>query len=328
LSATDVVANARSNLPAAEDLLKDRMLTHIEHLIAGAGGSEPVLVSVFRRPDHVGPGPGILFMHGGGMVGGNRFTDVQVPLAWAEELDAVTVTVEYRLAPEHPDPAGRLDGYSALTWMVENAARLGVDPSRILLCGVSAGGGLAAGVALMARDHGPAVLGQALVCPMLDDRNVMPSAPDDAFALWSHFQNSAGWTALLGDARGTDRVSAYAAPARSTDLSGLPATLVDVGSLDIFRDEDVRYAQGIATAGGLVELHVWPGGFHAFDILAPAAAISRQATSVRTAWVRRLFDTAVQPRLVDSPEPSQLHTCDDCEAADDHRPDPDPHALV
>ncbi|MYX20473.1 alpha/beta hydrolase fold domain-containing protein, partial [Streptomyces sp. SID8380] len=155
----------------------------------------------------------------------------------------------------------------------------------------SAGGGLAAGVALAARDRGgPALLGQLLMCPMLDDRNDTPSAVQMAgTGLWDREANHMGWTALLGERRGGPDVSPYAAPARAVDLAGLPPAFVDVGSAETFRDEDVAYASRLWACGVQTELHVWPGGFHGFDGIAPQAALSQTARTTRTEWLRRLL---------------------------------------
>jgi acetyl esterase/lipase len=226
------------------------------------------------------------------MVMGSRFAGINQTLAWVERFDAVCVTVDYRLAPEHPDPYPVEDCYATLVWTVEHAVELGIDTERIVVTGPSAGGGLAAGVALLARERGgPALLGQMLVSPMLDDRNDTVSAHQiDGVGVWDRSSNDTGWNALLGDRRGTDAVSVYAAPARATDLAGLPSAFVECGSAEVFRDEDVAYASRLWAAGSQAELHVWPGGFHACDQLAPNARLSRDMTAARDAWMARLLD--------------------------------------
>ncbi len=174
--------------------------------------------------------------------------------------------------------------------MSEHAPELNIDPERIVLGGASAGGGLAAAVSLMARDRtGPAILAQLLLSPMLDDRNDSPSARQmRGLGIWDSSSNETGWNALLGDGvRGGPDVSAYAAPSRAADLSGLPSAFVDVGSAETFRDEDVTYASRMWQAGCDVELHVWPGGFHGFDVVVPDAVLSRDAVAARSAWLRR-----------------------------------------
>ncbi|MEV6154612.1 alpha/beta hydrolase [Nonomuraea sp. NPDC052129] len=164
-------------------------------------------------------------------------------------------------------------------------------PERIIVAGGSAGGGLAAALALMARDRGgPALFAQMLMCPMIDDRNDTASARQlVGLGVWDQASNQGGWTALLGDARGTNDVSPYAAPARAADLSGLPPAFIDVGSAETFRDEDVTYASRIWQAGGSAELHVWPGGFHGFDGLVPQAVLSQNAREARARWLGRIL---------------------------------------
>ena len=196
------------------------------------------------------------------------------------------LVLDYRVPPEDPHPAPIDDCYAALSWLVAHAGELNVDPGRIAVMGDSAGGGLAAGVALMARDRGgPTIAQQLLIYPMLDDRTSVPDPQLEPFATWSYDDNLTGWAALLGDNRGAAGVSPYAAPARASDLSGLPATYIDVGDLDIFRDEDIAFARRLATAGTPTELHLYPGCPHAFDTLAPNAPVAMDAVAHR---VRRL----------------------------------------
>jgi acetyl esterase/lipase len=212
-------------------------------------------------------------------------------LDWASEFGLVVVSVEYRLAPETPHPGPVEDCYAGLAWTARHADELGIDPERIIVAGASAGGGLAAALALLARDRGgPELAGQMLIYPMLDDRNDSPSAVQMAgLGVWDRTANDTGWGALLGAAKGGPEVSPYAAPARATDLSGLPPAFIDVGSAETFRDEDVAYAARIWQAGGRAELHVWPGAFHGFDGFAPQAAVSQDALAARVRWLRRLF---------------------------------------
>ncbi|WP_370591495.1 alpha/beta hydrolase fold domain-containing protein [Saccharopolyspora montiporae] len=205
----------------------------------------------------------------------------------------MAVTVEYRLAPEFPDPYPVEDCYAGLQWTAEHAAELGIDADNLIIAGASAGGGLAAGTALLARDrNGPALAGQVLICPMLDDRDwTVSTAQYENVGLWGRESNRTGWDALLGDRRGTDEVSVYAAPARATDLSGLPPAFIDCGSAELFRDEDVAYATALWHSGVQAELHVWPGGYHGFDMLAPNSGIARAAIDARKGWVGRTLDT-------------------------------------
>ncbi|MGF7235593.1 MAG: alpha/beta hydrolase [Frankia sp.] len=262
--------------------------------VPGPPGAPEISLLVCRPTATTGPCPALYFIHGGGMViGDNRLALVPDGLDLARELGLVVVSVEYRLAPEHPHPAPVEDCYAGLTWTADHATELGIDPDRIIITGRSAGGGLAAAVALLARDRGgPALAGQMLVCPMLDDRNDTPSARQMAGrGVWDHTANETGWSALLGADRGGPAVSPYASPARAGDLSGLAPAFIDVGSAETFRDEDVAYATGIWQAGGVAELHVWPGGFHGSDLMVPAASISLGAQAARRQWLNRLLGT-------------------------------------
>lgn len=259
--------------------------------IPGYNGDE-IVVTVYRRPDQTVAGPGIYHIHGGGMIIGDRFMGVQGFLPYIASHGAVVVTVEYRLAPEFPDPVPVEDSYAGLVWTAEHADELGIDLSRLVVAGASAGGGLSAGVTLMARDRkGPELRASLLIYPMLDDRNETVSSHQiQGIGVWDRTSNDTGWDALLGDRRGTDGVSVYASPSRAEDLSGLPPTFIDVGSAEVFRDEDVAYASRIWAAGGVCELHVWPGGFHGFDSLAPQAQISIAMTETRNRWLTRMLD--------------------------------------
>jgi acetyl esterase/lipase len=227
------------------------------------------------------------------MILGDRFLGLPQILPWIVEHDSVAVTVEYRLAPEYPDPYPVEDCYAGLRWTAEHAEALGIAPGRLIIAGASAGGGLAAGTALLARDRkGPRLAGQVLIYPMLDDRDqTVSTAQIDGIGVWDRVSNLTGWTALLGDRRGTTDVSVYAAPARATDLSGLPPAFIDCGSAEVFRDEDVAYASALWEAGVQAELHVWPGGFHGFDVLASHTSLAQAMTATRNAWVARHIGT-------------------------------------
>jgi acetyl esterase/lipase len=238
--------------------------------------------------------PALYFVHGGGLVAGDRRSGLGALAAWISALGVMGVSVEYRLAPEHPYPASVEDCYAGLAWLSAHADELGVDRARIIVAGRAAGAGLAAAIALMARDRGgPAIAGQMLNYPMLDDRNTTPSSYERVDErIWPREANQAGWSALLGGQCGTPDVSAYAAPARAADLSGLPPAFIDVGSAEIFRDEAMDYAGRIWQAGGAAELHVWSGGFHNFDGFVPDAEVSRSARRTRLEWLRRVLAVA------------------------------------
>jgi acetyl esterase/lipase len=226
-------------------------------------------------------GPAVVFLHGGGMIMGSVELSDRFVAAYAAQSGVPVLAVDYRLAPEHPHPCPVEDCYAGLAWLAAHAGDLGVDAGRIAVMGESAGGGLTAGTALLARDRGAAVARQILVYPMLDDRNTVPDPALVPFALWSYDDNYTGWHALLGERTGTGDVSASAAPARALDLAGLPATYLEVGELDIFRDEGIEYARRLAAAGVSVELHVHRGCPHGFDLIAPDADVSRRARADR-----------------------------------------------
>ncbi|RZU65595.1 acetyl esterase/lipase [Microterricola gilva] len=277
-------------LSVTEEILLEAGIEARDVTIPGHEGDE-IVVTVLQSIGRTGTGPGIYHTHGGGMIIGDRWTGAAALFDWIVQYNAVAVSVEYRLAPEFPDPYPVEDCYAGLVWTAENAASLGIDPDRLLIVGGSAGGGLAAGVALLARDRsGPALCGQLLMYPMIDDRDETVSTVQiDGVGVWDRGSNVTGWDALLGDRRGTDAVSIYAAPARARDLSGLPPAFIDCGSAEVFRDEDVAYASTIWACGGEAELHVWPGGFHAFEGFAPQAALSRAMIAARNDWVRRIL---------------------------------------
>lgn len=277
-----------------ESLSRGGAIAIQELTVPGPAGAPDVPLLVLRPVGMTTQAaPGIYAIHGGGMIAGDNRTRIDTFVDWAVEFGAVLVSVDYRLAPECPDPGPVEDCYAGLSWTAEHAEELGIDPARLIVAGGSAGGGLAAGVVLMARDRGgPALLGQVLMSPMVDDRHETQSSTMlDGVGVWDRNANLIGWTALLGERRGGPDVSVYAAPAREANLAGLPPAFIDVGEVDGFRDEDVTYATRIWQAGGAAELHVWPGGLHGFDQLVPGAEVSRAAISTRTDWVRRLLSS-------------------------------------
>jgi acetyl esterase/lipase len=275
-----------------DELLSHQGFFEVEdRVVPGPEGDPDISLLICRPAARSGLRPVIYHVHGGGMVIGNNRSGVDMIVDWARQLNAVVVSVEYRLAPEHPHPAPIEDVYAGLAWTADHAPEIGGDPERIVVAGVSAGGGLAAALTLLLRDRkGSQPVGQLLMGPMLDDRNDTPSAHQmQGLGIWDRTANEAGWTALLGGMRGGPDVPPYAAPARAEDLSGLPPAYLDVGSAETFRDEVVAYASRIWQAGGVAELHVWPGGFHGFEGFAPQAALARAALVARLNWLRRLL---------------------------------------
>jgi len=236
-------------------------------LVPGSEGGPEVRVRRYRPADHDGPLPALVYIHGGGFVAGSLDLYDADCRRIAAEVGAVVFSVDYRLAPEHPFPAGIEDCYATLVWVAENARELGVDPDRIAVGGESAGGGLTAGVALLARDRGgPRLCLQFLGIPELDDRLETESMRNLGVGtpITTLENGEISWDSYLGvGVRGTDRVSPYAAPARATDLSGLPPALVTAYEFDALRDEGIAYAQQLLRSGVPTELHVYPGAFHA-----------------------------------------------------------------
>ncbi|PLB36537.1 alpha/beta hydrolase [Aspergillus candidus] len=233
--------------------------------------------------------PGILHIHGGGHCMGSRFFGANTVLPCITALGAVCVTAEYRLAPEHPQPAQLDDTYAALAWMSDHAQELGFNPRKLIVYGGSAGGNLAAGVSLLARDRaGPSIFAQVLIYPWLDDSNETFSMKQCAdIQPWTRQKSMVACDYALGKNR--EHVSAYTVPSHATDLEGLPPALIDAGTADLFRDEGVDFAAALLRAGVSVELHLWPGCWHGFDTIVPDAPISRRAVAARVEWLRDLL---------------------------------------
>jgi len=299
----ELIAARRAAAGAArltdDEIRRGGAFTVGERRVPGHSGGPAVPLLICLPTGGPGPYPVVYNTHGGGMVtGDNRTRELVGELDRAQAVGAAVVAPDYRLAPEHPDPALVEDCYAGLTWLARHATELGCDPGRIILSGNSAGGALAAGLALLARDRGgPALLGQLLQFPMLDDRCDSPSALRmERIGMWDGRSNRTGWTALLGRRRGTGDVSCYAAPARAADLSGLPAAFIEIGAVEALRDEGIEYASRIWRAGGDAELHVWSGAFHSFDEWVPDAIVSRTAHQARVGWLRRRLTRAASTR--------------------------------
>jgi len=260
-----------------------------DHYAPGPEGAPDVMVRIYQpeiRPETL---PALPWLHGGGYVIGSVDSDDLKAKAMTLSFNCVVASVEYRLAPENPFPAAVEDAYAALKWLSANAGQFGVDPERIAIGGASAGGGLAAGLGLLARDRGEVdVAYQLLIYPMIDDHNVAQAedgVPDTA--VWSRANNLVGWRAYLGQEPGGPDVSPYAAAARAEDVSGLPPTYIMVGSPDLFLEENFAYAQRLLAAGVPTEFHVYPDGFHGFDDLAPASNVVQRCVADKAAAVSR-----------------------------------------
>ena len=261
-------------------------VTRTDHVIDDA---TRVSVRVHRPIGVEGRLPCLYWIHGGGYVLGSNVGDDLRFDRWCPSLRCVGVSVEYRLAPEHPYPLPLDDCYAGLAWVNAHADDLGVDAARIGLGGASAGGGLAAGLGLLARDRGELpVAFQLLLYPMIDDRQITPSS-GLIDPIWPPSANNFGWTSYVGHGKGGPDVPGYAAPARATDLAGLPPTLVAVGAIDGFCDEDVEYATRLRHAGVPVELHVYSGAPHGFDGMSAGSTIARRANRDMKDWLSAQF---------------------------------------
>ncbi|MBQ1039843.1 alpha/beta hydrolase [Micromonospora sp. C81] len=277
--------------PSIDSQLEGRAVERREVTVPASDGT-PIPLSILSPTDRAAGAPCVYWIHGGGMMWGDRFSNIDVPLEWLDRFGAVVITVDYRLAPEATGTTLVDDCYQGLLWVAENAVDLGIDPARVVVAGASAGGGLAAGVTLMARDRNtPTIAAQLLSCPMLDHRNDTISSRQYSGldGVWTREMNEFGWRSVLGGH--TDQnVSAYVSPALADDLSGLPTTYIDAGTAEVFRDEDVSYATRIWAAGGQAELHLWAGGFHGFSALFPEVRVSAAARRAQTDWLARVLD--------------------------------------
>ena len=259
-----------------------------EHTAPGPEGAPPVSVRLYRPRSLEGPAPALLWNHGGGFLFGSPIQDEASSIGFARELGLTVVAPRYRKAPRHTAPAPVEDAHAALSWMVAEAEPLGVDPDRIVIGGASAGGGITAALASMCRDRGgPRPLFQLLVYPMLDDRTTLRTDLDALpTRLWSVDNNRFAWRAYLNRFPGGAEVCPYAAPARQEDLSGLPPAWIGVGTLDLFHDEDLAYAERLRAAGVPCEVHVVEGAFHGFEAIFPEAKVTRAFVAAQVAALR------------------------------------------
>ncbi|MEO6153041.1 MAG: alpha/beta hydrolase [Croceibacterium sp.] len=253
----------------------------VSEAFAPVDGGPDVRLLVMNPPSARTSRGAVLHIHGGGMVVGTADRAVADKPYLALEHDCVVISVDYRLAPETPFPGPHEDNYAALLWLVDKAAGLGIDPAKIVVMGESAGGGLAASLALMARDRsGPKLAGQVLIYPMLDWRT---GGPDDCHGnrhtgefIWTRDKNQYGWNALRGDYTPADARKGWFSPALADDLAGLAPAYLSTGALDLFLDEDLDFARRLIDAGVRTELHVYPGAIHAFEMI-PGTGLAEQA---------------------------------------------------
>lgn len=280
----------------ADTIIKSHpRVQHTEYSITGPD-SNTIILSVFgpKQPTSAAL-PALYHIHGGGMVSGDRFGGVSELLGLVSGIESVVVSVEYRLAPETRAPGPAEDCYAGLAWISDNATKLGINPAKIVVWGVSGGAPLAAVTCLMARDRKipqTPIKAQMLLSPMLDDR--CEAVSDQQFEYgspWCGVTNRKAWDLALGDdLRGTDKVTPYQAPARATDLSNLPQAYIDAAECEVFRDQAVAYATTLWRRGSTCELHVWPGAFHLFDGMDnPDVPIIRAAVEAKRNWLRRIM---------------------------------------
>lgn len=262
--------------------LEKSKLVHTTNCMIPRGDGGEMLVKIYepieRNRDKL---PAMLWIHGGGFVMGHPDMDDLLCERFVQTANCVVVSVDYRLAPEHPYPAAIEDCYAGLVWMTAEAPSLGIDVKRVAIAGASGGGGLTAALALMARDKGgPSIIFQMPLYPMLDNRNETPSSYEitDAHATWSRSNNLTAWRMYLGEEKDTNELSPYAVPSRADNLAGLPPTYTCIGQLDLFRDETFDYVTRLAQAGVDVEINLYPGSFHCFEVFVPEAEVSQRAS--------------------------------------------------
>ncbi|MEO3809186.1 alpha/beta hydrolase [Sphaerisporangium sp. B11E5] len=257
-------------------------VTSTDHKLVTADGAAIRLRWYAKHGSTGTPGPAAVYFHGGGMILGHIDLFDGSLARYVSASGTPILSVDYRRAPEHPHPAPVEDAYAGLVWLHEHAAELGADPARVAVFGDSAGGGLAAAVSILARDRGgPAIARQILLMPMLDDRTLTPDPQLAPFVLWSWDDNRTGWGALLGAAAGGPDVPASAAPARVADPTGLPPAYIEVGQLDIFRDEALTYALRLSRSGVPVEFHLHPGVPHEFESIAFTSDVANRVITDR-----------------------------------------------
>jgi acetyl esterase/lipase len=262
-----------------------------DRTVPGADDEHPVSVRIYRPKSLAAGGPALFWMNGGGFVGGTLEQDQESNLGFARELGITVVAVRYRIAPENPSPAALEDAYAGLCWMFGAADELGIDTKRIAVGGSSAGGGLAATLALYAHDRGRVpIVFQLLRYPMLDDRTATKRRADLPNArVWQPKDNVYGWRSYLGVPPGSPDVSPYAAAARREDKTGLPPAWLGVGTLDVFCDEGIEYARRLREAGVPCQLDIVPGAFHGFDVLFAKTDVAQQFWASQVRALRDAF---------------------------------------
>ena len=289
IAATRAIVAQMTELALADP---DRTVAMSEHIAPGVGDNPAVSLRLYR-PEGLKPNAPVIFhIHGGGYMFGSAASSDPRHRQWAKTLNCAVASVDYRLAPETPFPGAIADCYAALLWLHTEAPKLGLDRTKIALAGESAGGGLAAALALTIRDRGgPKPCFQLLIYPMIDDHTGTADKAN-AYAgefVWDRAGNREAWRAYLGTEPGVGEISSHAAAARATDLAGLPPAFIGTGALDLFIDENLDYARRLSRAGVPVELYCAPGAFHGFDALAPAAKVAQRFNDIALNALRRAF---------------------------------------
>jgi acetyl esterase/lipase len=254
--------------------------------VPGLHNAPEITLRVYTPKSSKDLNPAIYNIHGGGMIIGSAAMDDGLATTLALKFNAVVVSVDYRLAPENPYPAAVEDCYAGIVWMEKNAKMLKIDTDRLIVYGGSAGGGLTIATSLMARDHNnyPKIAFQMALYPMIDDRNTTLSSQQVTnVGIWDRLPNVEAWNWYLGG----KPADGYAAPARAKSLKGLPPTFIDVGEVDLFRDEDIEFAKRLLEEGVTTEFHVHPGAFHASEVFVPTAQLSKRIWDIRFSALER-----------------------------------------
>ena len=275
------------SLPKIDNVISTDYFVDIEN--------ERIQLRVYRPKNNSQKLPAVFWIHGGGFCFGSVDGDDYLVRSMTREIGCVFVSVDYRLAPEHPYPTPLNDCYAGIEWLFSKADKLSVDSQRIAVGGISAGGGLAAGLALLIRDKGEfSICFQALLCPMIDSRNITNSSylvTDPR--IWNRDSNIIAWQHYMGttECLTSKAISKYAAPIFANDLHSLPSAYIAVGDVDLFLDEDINYSERLEAAGIGIQLEIFKGGFHAFEFLVPSAKISKLARATHSSAISAaLFD--------------------------------------
>jgi acetyl esterase/lipase len=260
-----------------------------DRVVPGPEGAPGVPVRIYRPAGEAGILPGLFLIHGGGMILGDFEFEDDTATRLCETLHAIVVSTGYRKAPENPHPAQVSDCYAALAWTARSSVQLGLNPDRLAIYGGSAGGNLAVATAMTARQKKfPSLCFLMSIYPMLDDRNETQSSRTITdIGIWDRAANIEAWGWFLGGKPADE----YAAPARAEDLSGLPPVFIDVGEMDLFRDEDIDFAAKLLRAGVSTEFHLYPGAYHASEMIAPEAKLSKQIWATRLAALHRALNS-------------------------------------